>query len=31
MKTMNCRQLGGACDLDFTADSFEEMAEFSSS
>lgn len=26
---MNCRQLGGACDLDFTANTFEEMAELS--
>ena len=26
---MNCRQLGGACDLVFTANSFEEMAELS--
>lgn len=29
MKTMTCRQLGGACDLEFRADSFEEMAELS--
>lgn len=29
MKTMTCRQLGGACDLEFHADSFEEMAELS--
>ena len=29
MKTMNCRQLGGACELEFTADTFEEMAELS--
>lgn len=29
MKKMTCRQLGGACDLEFTADSFEEMAEIS--
>ena len=27
MKTMTCRQLGGACDLKFHADTFEEMAE----
>jgi predicted small metal-binding protein len=27
MKTMTCRQLGGACDLEFRASSFEEMAE----
>jgi len=29
MKTMNCRQLGGACDEEFRADTFEEMAELS--
>ncbi len=29
MKTMNCRQLGGACDMEFHANSFEEMAELS--
>ncbi len=29
MKTMTCRQLGGACDLEFRADSFDEMAELS--
>lgn len=29
MKTMNCRQLGGACDLEFAANTFEEMAELS--
>ena len=29
MKTMTCNQLGGACDLEFHADSFEEMAEMS--
>lgn len=29
MKTMTCRQLGGACDLEFQADSFERMAELS--
>lgn len=29
MKTMNCKQLGGACDKEFHADSFEEMAEMS--
>jgi hypothetical protein len=29
MKTMTCRQLGGACDLEFHADSFDEMAELS--
>lgn len=26
MKTMTCRQLGGACDLEFHAETFEEMA-----
>ena len=25
MKTMTCRQLGGACDLEFHADTFEDM------
>ena len=29
MKTMTCKQLGGACDLEFQANSFEEMAELS--
>ena len=29
MKTMTCRQLGGACDLEFTAETFEEMVELS--
>jgi len=29
MKTMNCKQLGGACDLEFRASTFEEMAELS--
>ena len=29
MKTMNCRQLGGACDLEFHASTFEEIAELS--
>jgi predicted small metal-binding protein len=29
MKTMTCKQLGGACDLEFQASSFEEMAELS--
>jgi len=29
MKTMNCNQLGGACDKEFHADSFEEIAEMS--
>jgi len=27
MKTMMCKQLGGACDLEFHAETFEEMAE----
>lgn len=27
MKTMTCKQLGGACDLEFHAATFEEMAE----
>jgi predicted small metal-binding protein len=27
MKTMTCRQLGGACDLEFHADTFESIAE----
>ena len=29
MKTMTCKQLGGACDKKFQADSFEEIAELS--
>lgn len=29
MKTMTCNQLGGACDKEFHADTFEEMAEMS--
>lgn len=29
MKTMTCKQLGGACDLEFTANTFEEIAELS--
>ena len=29
MKTMTCKQLGGACDETFSAESFEEMAELS--
>ena len=29
MKTMNCKQLGGACEKEFQADSFEEIAEMS--
>ena len=27
MKTMTCEQLGGACDIEFHADTFEEMAD----
>ncbi len=29
MKTMTCKQLGGACDQPFTANSFEEIAAMS--
>mgnify|MGYP000622117512 FL=1 len=29
MKTMSCKQLGGACDKKFQANSFEEIAELS--
>ena len=29
MKTMTCKQLGGACDKEFHAHTFEEMAEMS--
>ena len=29
MKSMTCRQLGGACDEVFKAETFEEMAELS--
>jgi hypothetical protein len=29
MKTMTCKQLGGACDIEFHASSFEEIAEIS--
>lgn len=29
MKTMTCKQLGGACNLEFMADTFEEIAELS--
>jgi hypothetical protein len=29
MKTMACKQLGGACDAEFHASTFEEMAELS--
>lgn len=27
MKTMTCKQLGGACDLEFHGDTFEDIAE----
>ena len=29
MKTMNCKQLGGACEQEFQANTFEEIAEMS--
>ena len=29
MKTMTCKQLGGACDLEFHANTFDEIAEMS--
>jgi len=29
MKTMTCKQLGGACEEKFTAETFEEIAELS--
>ena len=29
MKTMTCRQLGGACDQEFHASSFEQMTNLS--
>jgi len=29
MKRMTCRQLGGACEMEFRANSFEEIAELS--
>jgi len=29
MKTMSCKQLGGACDKQFSANSFEEIVEMS--
>ena len=29
MKVMNCKQLGGACDKEFKANSFDEIAEMS--
>jgi predicted small metal-binding protein len=29
MKTIKCKQLGGACDKEFRADTFEEVVEIS--
>ena len=29
MKTMTCKELGGACDVEFHANTFEEMADLS--
>ncbi len=29
MKTMTCKQLGGACNIEFHTNSFEEIAELS--
>ncbi|MGH1461131.1 MAG: DUF1059 domain-containing protein [Neptuniibacter sp.] len=29
MKTMTCKQLGGACNLEFHAETFEQLAELS--
>jgi len=29
MKTMTCKQLGGACEVKFSANTFEEIAEMS--
>ena len=29
MKTMTCKQLGGACELEFNAKTFDEIAELS--
>lgn len=29
MKTMNCKQLGGACNKEFHANTFDEIAEMS--
>lgn len=29
MKMMTCKQLGGACDLEFKAETFQEMAAMS--
>ena len=31
MKTMTCKQLGGACDKEFHADTFEEISDLSKS
>jgi hypothetical protein len=31
MRTMTCKELGGACDLEFHAKTFEEMAQMSQS
>ena len=29
MKTMTCKQLGGACDLEFQAETFDEISKMS--
>ena len=29
MKTLTCRQLAGACDMEFSADTFDEIGEMS--
>ena len=29
MKTMTCKQLGGACDVEFKAETFDEIAQLS--
>lgn len=29
MKTMTCKQLGGACDMEFHAETFDDMARMS--
>lgn len=29
MRTMTCKQLGGACDKEFRADTFDQIAEMS--
>jgi uncharacterized protein YjcR len=29
MKTMTCKELGGACDLEFHANTFDEIAQMS--